>query len=54
MKLETTAAGVTGWLLFIVALYLFYTGETVEGLVMIVIGKLYFISADINEYIKGS
>ena len=53
MKLETTGYRSIGWLFLIVSLYKFYTGDMVEGLVMIAIGHIHFISADINEYIKG-
>ena len=54
MKLETTATRVMGWLFLIGSLFVLYAGDTAEGLIMIAIGHIQFISADINEHIKGN
>ena len=53
MNIETTANRAMGWLFLVISLYLFFIGDTVEGLLSIAIGHILFIRADINEYIKG-
>ena len=54
MNIETTGTKVVGWLFLIGSLFVLYAGDMTEGLIMIAIGHIQFISADINEYIKGN